>query len=273
MVDLLMVLIEALLTGLLNYMDLLLMNLVPIAFYAENALNEILGFNLLSEIYEILFMFGISLIILKFVQKGFNTYILWIDGDADTDPIVFLTYFLKALVVAISFPTLYHWMATIVQGLTDKLLAALTRGLLVDFKLVVESIMSAGLLTAIFGLFYLGSLLYFYIKFLKIGLEILTLRLGVPIACVGLVDSDQGVFKTYMQKFFQAMITVMLQIVFLKLSLALFMKGHLIWAIVAIQMALGTPRFLQEFIIPAGPGGNVMGKAFYATQLVRIFKR
>ncbi|SHN87934.1 conjugal transfer protein TrbL family protein [Desulfitobacterium chlororespirans] len=270
---LLMVLIEALLSGFLEYMDLLLINLIPTAFYAENVLDSMLGFNVLSELYEILFMFGISLIILKFVQKGFNTYVLWIDGDADTDPIVILTYFIKALVVAISFPTLYGWLATIMQSLTDNLLDAFNQGLLVDFKLIVESIMAAGLLTAIMGLIYFGSLLYFYIKFLKTSLEILILKLGVPIACVGLIDSDQGVFKTYIQKFFQAIITVMLQIVLLKLSFILIVTGHLIWAIVAMMMAHSTPRFLQEFVIPSGPGGNVMGKAYYATQMIRIFKR
>lgn len=274
MAALLMVLIEALLTGLLNgYMNSLLQNLVPIAFYAERALDGMLGYNVLSEVYDIIFQFGVSLIILKFIMKGFQIYVLWIDGDADTDPLVYLTYFLKALVVAISFPTLYGWMATIVQDLTNKLLITLNRGVMVDFSLISRSILSDGIVTAIFGLIYFVILLIFYIRYLQTGLEVLLLRLGIPIACVGLVDSDQGVFKTYMQKFFQVMITVLLQVVLLKLSFALVINGHIIWAIAVILMALRTPRFLQEFVIAPGGSGGLMGKAYQATRMVQMLVR
>jgi len=267
-----MVLIEALLSGVLEYIDSILLNLVPMAFYAEQFLDQMLGRDVISELFKILFSFGVSLIILKFIKKGFNTYVLWIDGDADTDPILYLTYFVKALVVAISFPTLYGWMATIVQGLTDKLLNIISRGVVVDFTSIIMSIVSKGLLTGIVGVIFFGCLLYLYIKFLQTGLEILILRLGIPIACVGLVDSDQGVFKTYMQKFFQAMITVMLQIALLKLGLALVINGHLIWALAVIVTALRTPKFLQEFIILAGGQGGMMGKAYQATRLVQMVK-
>lgn len=272
MEDLLMVLIEALLSGVLEYIDSILLNLVPMAFYAEQFLDQMLGRDVISELFKILFSFGVSLIILKFIKKGFNTYVLWIDGDADTDPILYLTYFVKALVVAISFPTLYGWMATIVQGLTDKLLNIISRGVVVDFTSIIMSIVSKGLLTGIVGVIFFGCLLYLYIKFLQTGLEILILRLGIPIACVGLVDSDQGVFKTYMQKFFQAMITVMLQIALLKLGLALVINGHLIWALAVIVTALRTPKFLQEFIILAGGQGGMMGKAYQATRLVQMVR-
>ncbi|WP_018305481.1 conjugal transfer protein TrbL family protein [Desulfitobacterium hafniense] len=273
MVELLMILIEALLKDAVSYMDMLLLNLVPIAFYTENAFDAILGINVMTELRNILFYFGVSLIALKFVQKGFNTYVLWTDGDADADPLLFLTYLLKALVVAISFPTLYYWMATIVEDLTGQILAILTQGVSVNFALIVTQIMSAGILTAILGVIYFAILLKFYLGFLKTGLEILILRLGIPIACVGLIDSDQGVFKTYMQKFFQVMITVMLQIILLKLSFALVVNGNLIWAIVAVMTAMSTPRLLQEFMIPGGQGGNALGKAYYATQMIRALRR
>ncbi|MDO0824065.1 conjugal transfer protein TrbL family protein [Desulfosporosinus nitroreducens] len=269
---LLMVLIEALLSGVLEYIDSILLNLVPMAFYAERFLDQMLGRDAISELFNILFSFGVSLIILKFIKKGFNTYILWIDGDADTDPILYLTYFVKALVVAISFPTLYGWMATIVQGLTDKLLNIISRGVIADFSIIIASVVSGGLVPGIIGVIFFGCLLYLYIKFLQTGLEILVLRLGIPMACVGLVDSDQGVFKTYMQKFFQSMITVMLQIVLLKLSLALVINGHLIWATATIFMALRTPKFLQEFIILPGGQGGMMGKAYQATRLVQMVR-
>lgn len=162
MVALLMVLIEDLLSGLLEYMDSILLNLVPMAFYADEFLDQMLGRAVISELFDILFTFGVSLIILKFIKKGFDTYILWIDGDADTDPILYLTYFVKALVVAISFPTLYGWMATIVQDLTDKLLNIISRGVTADFSVIIVGIISGGIVPGIIGLIF-SDVSFFYI--------------------------------------------------------------------------------------------------------------
>lgn len=264
-----MLLIEALLRDMMAYMDLLLSNLVPLALFAEQIIDQMLGFEVVSELYNILFSFGISLIILKFIKKGFDTYILWTDGDADADPILFTTYFLKALVVAISFPTLYGWMAIIVQDKTNELLSFITNRVVLDWDTIIDAVLSKGLFTAIMGVVFLICLIYLYIKFLQTGLEILLLRLGIPLACVGLVDSDGGVFKTYIQKFFQTMFTVIIQIVLLKLGLALIITGHLIWATAVIFMAIRTPKFLQEFIIVAGGSGGAMNKAY---QGVRMFQ-
>ena len=33
----------------------------------------------------------------KFLKKGFETYVLWSDGDADEEPIAILTNFFKAM--------------------------------------------------------------------------------------------------------------------------------------------------------------------------------
>ena len=273
MESLLTILIESMLRDAATYLDSLFSWAVSIAFYAEKIFDNVLGVTVMSELQGYLFYFGISLIILKFVQKGFNTYILWIDGDADTEPIVYLTYFFKAMVVAISFPTLYGWMATIVEELTNKLLSTLSRGLNPDFTFMVTYITSNGIVQLILGLVYFTFLFLLYFQFLRIGLEIVVLRLGIPIACVGLIDSDQGFFKTYMQKFFQSMATVMIQVVLLKLSLAFIVNSQIFWAITAIAMALGTPRFLQEFMVPRGAGGNMLGKAYYASQMIRIIRR
>ncbi len=49
----------------------------------------------------------------------------------------------------------------------------------------------------------------------------LILRIGFPLACVGLMDADKGgVFKTYIQKLFQVSITIMVQITIAKLALS-----------------------------------------------------
>ena len=76
----------------------------------------------------------------------------------------------------------------------------------------VSGISSMGLVTAIFGLVFVIVYFILYFQFLMRGLEILILRVGIPLACVGLIDNDKGVFKPYMSKFFQSALSVVIQV-------------------------------------------------------------
>lgn len=56
-------------------------DLVTICFDAENYLTQILGkevFNF-SDLKTIILSFALSLIIVKFLKKGFDTYVLWLE--------------------------------------------------------------------------------------------------------------------------------------------------------------------------------------------------
>ena len=56
----------------------------------------------------------------------------------------------------------------------------------------VSGISTLGLVTAIFGLVFVIVYFILYFQFLMRGLEILILRVGMPLACVGLIDNDKG---------------------------------------------------------------------------------
>ena len=104
------------------------------------------------------------------------------------------------------------------------------------------------------------------------GMEILILRMGMPIACTGLMENDKGVFGTYVKKFFQSTLTVAVQIALAKMSVGLMLNAHVFWGIAAMMLALKTPRFLQEFMITAGAGGNPMNTVYHTTRLVQMAK-
>lgn len=270
---LLVALIVAVLNGCLTYVNSLLKDLVPIALHAEKYMDTMLGTNGLTEVFNIFFGFGISLIVLKFLKKGFEQYILWTEGDADSDPLLLLTGFFKALAIAVSFPTIYIWLTTIVEDLTDKILNAVSRGMATDFTAVINGISSAGLFTAIISLIFFICFFLLYLQFLMRGMEILILRVGLPMACVGLLDTDKGVFKTYIQKFFQSTLAVLVQIVLAKIGIALMLNTHVFWGIAALMLAIKTPRFLQEFIIiSGGQSSGVMGTVYQSVRLAQITK-
>jgi hypothetical protein len=269
---LLVLLIAGILSGCLAYVNSLLNDLVPIALHAERYMDTMLGTNGLTEVFNIFFAFGVSLIVLKFLKKGFEQYILWTEGDADADPILMLTGFFKALAIAVSFPTLYSWLGRIIEDLTDKLIKAVSKGMVTDFTAIINGISSAGLFTAIISLIFFICFFLLYLQFLMRGMEILILRIGLPVACVGLLDADKGVFRTYIQKFFQSTLAVLVQIVLAKVGVALMLNTHVFWGVAALMLAIKTPKFLQEFIIVSGGGTGAMGNVYQSVKLVQMAK-
>lgn len=83
----LVLLIVALLNGAIAYIDGLMEGIIPLTLYAEQYMSTLAGVDLFQSLFDIVFGFGVSLIVLKFLKKGFETYVLWSDGDADEEPI------------------------------------------------------------------------------------------------------------------------------------------------------------------------------------------
>jgi len=269
-----MLLIGAILSGCLVYVNSLLEGLVPIALHAELYMDTLLGTSGLSGIFDIFFAFGVSLIVLKFLKKGFERYILWTEGDAEIEPLLLLTGFFKALAIAISFPTLYGWLAEIVEDLSNDLIAKISSDMATDFSVVIMSITTAGIFTGIVSIIFFICFFMLYVQFLTRGLEILILRIGLPLACVGLMDQDNGIFRSYIQKFFQSTAAVLVQIVLAKLGVALMLNAHVFWGIAALLLALRTPRFLQEFLIVSGGGGGggMMNRMYSTARIYQMGK-
>lgn len=262
----------ALLTAALEYVNNILNSIVPIALHAEQYMTTLLGGSGFQATFDVLFNFGIALIVLKFLKRAFDSYVLWQDGDPDADPINLVTKFLRAIVVAVSFPTLYDWLAKATEDMTNQILNSLSGSLSDSFANSVMSMASLNLFNAVISLVFFICFFFLYIQFLMRGMEILILRMGVPIACTGLMENDKGVFASYIKKFFQSMFTVVVQIALAKMSIGLMLNAHVFWGIAAMMLALKTPKFLQEFMLISGGGGNPMNTVYHTTRLVQMTK-
>ncbi len=265
-------LIVAILNGAVAYMDEMLSDLVPMTLHADLYMTTEGGGSMVKILFEILLGVGVSLIILKFLKKGFECYVMWTDGDPDSEPVYLVTRFVQAVAVAVCFPILYGWMADIITSLTDELLTAIGVSTNYDWMAWVNGLSSAGIVTAIFGLVFVISYFMLYFQFLMRGMEIMILRIGLPIACVGLLDNDKGVFKSYMMKFFQSAVSVVVQIALCKLGVGMMMNLHMFWGIACIVLAIKTPRFLSEFMIPTGGGNGVVNNVYHSVRLVGMAK-
>mgnify|MGYP004608319385 FL=1 len=232
-------------------------SLMDTCFNAEYQLTHILGNQVISldSLKLLIFTFALSLIILKFLKKGFDIYILWTEGEADTPLLTFIVYFIRAVVVLICSTVLYNWLVDVVQSLGKSMLESLNVAQTMDITSSIAGIASAGLFSAIMAIIALILLFVLWVQFIIRGAEIFVLKLGFPLACVGLVNADGGVFTQYIGKLFKSMLTVLVQILCCKLALLLVFSGQLIYAIAMIILAIKTPKMLQEFMLGGGGGG------------------
>lgn len=269
----LVLLIVALLNGAIAYIDGLMEGIVPLALNAEQYMTNISGTSFVEGLTEVIFGFGVSLIILKFVKKGFDTYVLWNGSDADEEPYYLVINFIKALAVAICFPVIYGWMSDIVTDMSSQILRVIGEGTEYTWMAWVDGISSLGIVTAIFGLIFIICYFILYFQFLMRGLEMLILRVGVPIACVGLLDNDSGVFKNYLSTFFKSLLSVIVQIALAKLGIGLMLNMHVFWGVACMVLAIKTPKFLSEFVMPTGGGGSgVVNNVYHSVRLVGMAK-
>lgn len=263
--------------------DVLFSQLINIVFWVENHISDGSIFEntimestkseiFFDKLFEITTSFGIALIIFKFLKKTFDTYILGSDGDCTTSIENTLIGFCKGLVIIFTFNWGYSIFVNISVDFTNKMLDAIGLVTVTSLMEIFEQFFLGG------GIFMLLGLLVFFIcylilifQFIKRGLEMLILRLGIPIACVGLIDSDNGVFAPYIKLFIQNSVTVIIQLAMIKLGFGVTANGNIFFGIGAMIMGIKTPQFLQQFMIGVGGGGiNMMTINQTASMLSRI---
>ena len=190
-------------------------------------LTTVSGVEFFSLLMPVSYGFGISLIILKFLKKAFDIYVLWTDGDPDADPFLLLTNFVRAVGTALIFQWLYQIFVDICRDITDQIMSAISQGTSPTIEWV-NAITSMGIVPAIAGLIFLICYLILLFSFMARGIEMMVMKIGVPLACVGLLDNDKGVFRAYINQFVKAFITTIVQIMLVKIGLSLMLNATML---------------------------------------------
>lgn len=264
-------LIIALITSIIGSADVVINSvfnsLINVCFNAEEGLTHILGVQVLefTLLKLVILAVAILLIMLLFLKKGFEMYILWTEGDTDTPISSYVINFARALVTAISFTFLYDLGIDIATDVANSVLISLNISAQQNIIELLILSASANLFTGIFALIILIMLFLLYIQFLMRGIEMFILEVGFPLACVGLINSDKGVFAPYIKKFIQSILTVIVQMALAKISILLIVSSQFIYATAIILVALRTPKFLQEFLLIVGNGSSGVSNAVHTT--------
>lgn len=243
-------------------------------FNCEAVFQEKVGVDI-QPISDVVFGFAFYLLALKFVWKLFNTYILGADGDEDAEPIMHVVNLGKAIFISLAFGLLFSKMMSIGNEIATKILAAIK---LKPKK--YDSVLQAwydseqlGIAALIMIIVFIIMSIVLAVTFSLNAIQLVILRVGISFSAVGMLDSDGGVFKPYVKKFFQICFAAIIQLVCYKLSMYALSSFSYIWAFTLLTMALKAPAWLSEFIMTNQSGGGKLQQALYSYSILRSFKK
>lgn len=137
------------------------------------------------------------------------------------------------------------------------------------------NVASAGSYSVLLGLIFGILYIILVIVMLKQGAELLVFRLGIPLAAIGLVNSDGGAWTGYIQMLFKQVFSVMVQYFCVVVGIAVYCSGGGVtssFAAIALEiMAFAAPKLLSQVLIPGG--GGVAQKVTAVTTVIRTFAK
>ena len=264
-----------------EFINRLVINLLDAVFWPEHtmgvgtmgAINISMGQISFNPLFDLFRNIGLAFITLKFLKKGFDIYIGWVDGDKDTDTGHLVLNYVRAIITVLAFHEIYQFIVNIITSLLSEALSALTAGATPDFNTngIILEWNAFAFIDTIIILILLIILIIIYFRLLIMGLQLLMLRIAFPVACVGLVDSDKGIFKNFLQKFIMLSVSAFAQIFFFRFSLLLTMNANPFWGLAAAMAATKTPDILRDFMLGYG-GTGAGGKAISLVQQAIMVK-
>lgn len=241
-------------------------------FQMEDVFSQ-LGINF-TAVSNVISLFGMGFLILKFVKKIGDVYALQTDGDPNGDIFVLITSFCKAFVVSMCFGLIWGWICEILYDFYNRLISAVGAGVITGAEEVTNQY---NLLTTVTAEYFWNSIYLFLsgilmLTLIKDGIEFWLLRLGIPLAGCGMLDANGGVYNQYMRLFLKAILTIIIKAFLLNVGFAIVKNGDgyvAIRAIIGIStiiLAFGTPKILSELLVPHNGGSRAaqyISTAFY----------
>ena len=274
------ILLAAIISALLAFAEPMLDGMFSVVFDVAGQIPGVDWQLIARGISDVIYQAAVYLMIIKFLVKMFNPYVLWTHGE-DADPIQMVINFAKAAVVAFSFPYIYRYFIGIAQGMINTIFKNISYATGTDLNNFFEgAVSSLGIGPLLVGVVFLVEIIIMYFSFMKRGIELEMMILGVPLACTGLLDNDKGIFKSYMNQMVKILITVMFQLVIMKVGLAIGLSAgifdgtamNMLWGIAGMFLSLKVPQIMSEWMIASGGGGGGMSKIYTISMVGRAVK-
>ena len=256
MTDMLVELIQNFISGSESTLNSLFKSMLNLVFFIERELMYIpteqsfVGINRIdfNEIYQIVFNYATYVLVIVFIAKAIKTYFLMREGDNEQNPMQLVIGMLKAVIVVICFKEIYSIGVGIVGEFLNSILDVMSiKG--TNLATALSNNIQGGIFTAIACLVLLICWLLLICQFIMKGIELLVMRIGIPFASIGLLNSDEGVFPDYIRSFVMTAFTVVVQLALLNLSIVTLLTNKLIYGIAIAVVAVNTPTIMCKYMM------------------------
>lgn len=234
---------------------------------------------------NVLYLSMVGLLALKLCWHGYKVYVLGRDGEAEVSPTTLLTSSLYAVGVALAFPVLYKIGVEIAIGISSAATKVFPNSLMWTETIIMSDMpdlimdlfsnFSQNIVFHVLLLVYCIIYVILFFKMLGRGVQLLLYRMGVPLAVAGLINSDGGIWKSYVQIYFQQLVIAMIQNFCIRMSMALISSasgsflsiGVMIFGIVFLVTAFSTPKIFNS-ILQQTNGGSGRGTQIMYTVMM-----
>ena len=256
MTDMLVELIQNFISGSESTLNSLFKSMLNLVFFIERELMYIpteqsfVGINRIdfNEIYQIVFNYATYVLVIVFIAKAIKTYSFFFFLDNEQNPMQLVIGMLKAVIVVICFKEIYSIGVGIVGEFLNSILDVMSiKG--TNLATALSNNIQGGIFTAIACLVLLICWLLLICQFIMKGIELLVMRIGIPFASIGLLNSDEGVFPDYIRSFVMTAFTVVVQLALLNLSIVTLLTNKLIYGIAIAVVAVNTPTIMGKYMI------------------------
>ena len=262
MADMLVELMQKFIDGSEATLNSLFKSMVNLVFFIERELNniQVRGGNKIdfNGIYQVVFNYACFILVIVFIAKLIKIYFLQNDGDAEKSPIHLIVGMLKAVIIMICCKEIYDIFVGITSSFLNSILGAMPVKA-VSLSEALSGNIAGGIFTAVACLVLLITWLVLICQFIMKGIEMLLMRMGIPFASIGLLNSDGGVFPEYVRGFLMTAFTLVVQLALMNLSILVTINGHLIYAIAIAMISVNTPMILSKYLVR--PNGSIINSA------------
>lgn len=201
-----------------------------------------------NAIYQVVFNFATYLLVIVFIAKAIKTYFMMREGDNEQNPVQLVIGMLKAVIIMICFKEIY----TIGVGIVEEFLNSILSVMPLKNTNLAEALsnnIQGGIFTAVACLVLLICWLLLICQFIMKGIELLVMRIGIPFASIGLLNSDGGVFPDYIRSFLMTAFTIVIQLSLLNVSILTLLTNKLIYGIAIAIVAVNTPMIMSKYMV------------------------
>ena len=255
MTDMLVELIQNFISGSESTLNSIFNSMLNLVFFIERELMYIPQGAILAQakvdfnaIYQVVFNFATYLLVIVFIAKAIKTYFMMREGDNEQNPVQLVIGMLKAVIVMICFKEIY----TIGVGIVEEFLNSILNVMPLQNTNLAEALsnnIQGGIFTAVACLVLLICWLLLICQFIMKGIELLVMRIGIPFASIGLLNSDGGVFPDYIRSFLMTAFTIVIQLALLNVSILTLLTNKLIYGIAIAIVAVNTPMIMSKYMV------------------------